>query len=235
MEESVQNKIERFLNREMTPDEIQSFDQELQTNEDLAKDLAFEISARKAMKRKYQSMDSPVKTLNQNRRFLQIGLAAMIVILLGTLFWIFQKNKITDDQIAMNKIIEKAKPELVTAGNDVNQLLINHNYEAAITAMESQLAKRKSEGRDPCKYQDDNFYLGVLHLYITQQYTSAVEYLTCVETNKQDEKSFYYQDIPFYLVLAMLRNNQIDEAKELIKKYKIPVEQFSDASKKLLE
>lgn len=232
MKESTYNRIQRFLNREMSTEEVKDFDQDLEKNPDLMEGLASELAIRKAAKENRKAdIKQRLKTQKEpsskriSTRIIQI--AAIFILLIGAFGLVqtigneseFLSEK---DEKAMNEIVDGAMIDLNTAGadDDGRNAFREKKYLEAIPAFNDFLDKKVKAGAELCDYNEINFYLGAIYLYRTNEYEKAIEHLTCTEATLNNGKN-YNNKIPYLLIVANLRAGQVKEAKVLMEKYRI--------------
>ncbi len=246
MKESVYNRIQRFLNREMSSEEIKNFDQDLEKNADLMEGLASELAIRKAAnENRKAAIKQKLKTQNQrptrNMTTTIIRVAAVFILLIGAfgLFQIINREPAflsTQDQNALENIVVEAQVNLNTAGADDEgrNAFREKKYLKAIPAFNRFLDTKVAAGADRCDYNEINFYLGAIYLYRTNDYQKAIEHFACTEATKNNGKN-YNNEIPYFLIVANLRAGQVQEAKVLMGKYRIQPSDLEPKEADLLE
>lgn len=235
MDQADHDIIQRYLNQEMSSEERAAFDRSLQTNDDLAKLLAFEIATRKAAKaNRLKEIDSMVeeygkpKSLNQGLWKYAAMIAFLVVAGLSYYFWPSENTEILmqkKDEIALDKIIENSEDELDVAGSGMAGLLVDKKYTEAAIELRDFLDLKKTQGLNPCDYRTENLYLGSISLYHTKKYDDAVAYLRCAERNTKPD-DWYYTEVGKYLTTAYIRLGAMTDARRMMEKHNLRIDDF---------
>lgn len=262
MKESIEDRVQKFLDREMNDEEIQQLDQDLQTDEALADHLAFEVSLRRAMekKRKLEIKEmiensgvsfvehsdtghSPQETIREIptnkvrnlRSWFQVAAAA--ILLIGAYFLFFNSPPDDFSTIANFEAVEKIRDEnsydLNISGGDGLGNYGAGKYLLSRLAFEKEEKKDIERGLSLCDRTERNYYLGTLYLYQSNEYRKAIEKLECCEVDKSNVNKFK-DKVPFHLAVSYIRAGLFEKADLMIKKYNISNDSFEkDDLKKL--
>lgn len=217
--------VERYINDSMEVNERLAFDQKLK--EDLvfktffedtkAMLLGIETAALKTeLNSFHEEMDGVIqlntgKQKKGNARFLAFSIAASIAVLLGVL-WVLNADTTTNKLYAKHFTPDPGLPTTMSTTNnyDFYEAMVDYKsnkYSTAISKWELIL-------KDKPNNDTLNYFLGVANLAEGKE-TVALQYL---EQAAKNSNSFLRQDIHYYLGLALLKEGNIDAAKENFKK-----------------
>jgi hypothetical protein len=213
--------IDRFLRKELTGEELAEFNQRIALDDDFAKKVADQMVMKESFKkiRREEMVQILDQTAPWQKPVIYVAGTFLLIILLLLFFQPFNKTQLTEEErkqaIAEFKIQENLA--LTVAGPGWRELIKNDHLDRAIIVLDSLIA---SLG-DPCEDVEFSYFAGVLHLYHNQNHRMAETYLTCALGNTA--AASFRPDVPRHLVVAKTLLGERREAKELIRRYDVPL------------
>lgn len=223
--------INRFSRKELTDKELEAFEIRMLGDEEFSKTVSsyLAINATAQDLRKQELLDiarSNSNPVNSQNRFWFI-LPVLLCLGFACYFYLNAKPTVLD-QPDIEQIIEREKPNLKIAGSTWRLLLLNGKYEAALDLIEAEIA----EITTPCKDEELRYYSGILHLKLQKNIHLAEERLACTISDNISQN--FRKDASLYLLVALLQNRKIKEAKNLLEKQKVNIELIPAKLRKLL-
>ncbi len=234
-------RIENYLNNEITADEKLAFEKAIQEDPSFAKKvdevkqllLGIEAAALKNDLDSFHEEIHPVRKLhtaplhvnksskNSKNMVLVYSIAAAIVVVLG-IFWFMKDSNTPDKLFAKHFTPDPGLPTVMstTSEYDFYEGMVDYKrkkYDVAIEKWKKLLPEKQNN--DTLDY-----FLGVAYLAEGDAETS-LEYL---EPAQKFSKGIFKEDVYYYVALAKLKTGELDEAKKLLK------ENPSEKNKKLL-
>lgn len=202
MENSYIEKIERFLSGQMDAAEKEAFENELQENEDLQKELSAYLLAQEVvekeieneLKEKMEEWELPPRGNSPKLGLISIILICLTALALISVVWVCPAQQQQDwEQYAMVNIdgMERSRA-LEEETKLLNQYYLTGNYEAA-----SQLIRKMDEeDRNKPAVQ----FIDALILYQNDKFAEALERFAMVKENEEAHFSVKEQSAYFYLL-----------------------------------
>ena len=234
-------RIEIYLNNQLTPNEKLAFEKAIQEDPSLAKKvdevkqllLGIEAAALKNDLDSFHEEIHPVRKLhtkplqvdksskNSKNMVLVYSIAAAIVVILG-IFWFMKDSNTPDKLFAKHFTPDPGLPTVMSTTSEYSF------YEGMVDykRKEYDVAIEKWKKLIPEKQNNDtlDYFLGVAYLAEGDAKTS-LEYL---EPAQKFSNGIFKEDAYYYVALAKLKTGELEEAKKLLK------ENPSEKNKKLL-
>jgi len=218
MNEDKIERLSRFLDNDLSPEELQSFDQELQSDEALRSMLALHLQLKasgKAAQRQEVAalLDEALETTSlrvQSFRPMLWKIAASLLFLVVA-WWGIKTWTSKEDVLA------------VAAGEKMYQAIMTRESAALTVAGEGNIEKMRTllqQKPDPCNYKDLCYFVGVHELFQRRDYDQAIKLLRCTEAPANNGRHFR-EDVPVLLVIAYTSSGQIASARQVITQYNL--------------
>ena len=211
MELSKYDIIDRFLNGELTPEELAAFDQKIQQDEDLADMLAFQLSLRKSIREeKHEEIRETLDAMlppTQKGRYLFMPYSAIAAAIAALVLMVYAFNQFwgekdrpllseAEAQQETGRILNRDAAEFQTLGGAAGILRLKEKHA-------DYLAHRHR-----CDLIDLSYYAGAYSLFVEQNFAAAVQQLRCAEG--------FRPDVPRLLVIAHCGAGDIEAARALV-------------------
>ncbi|MCB0687524.1 MAG: hypothetical protein KDC53_13405 [Saprospiraceae bacterium] len=221
--ETLMDRMDSYLEGNMSDTETKAFEMELDSNPELASALAkhretiltiqsvgLQKDLAKVMERNREREKQKSKTISINRNL--IAIAASVVLLLGAFF--FLRPAATTPGLALYEELYQKDPGLPTLmGATDNPIFMD-----AMVSYKEGDYKKALESLDVLKIanpQNDTlaFYQGLCHLELDQPQKSIQAF-----EQIDPAKPVWGVKAEWYRALALLKNNQLDQAKVILQK-----------------
>jgi TolA-binding protein len=198
-------EIEKYINNQLSTEQRKAFEQKIQEDPELAKELSFYLTAQKAVKEvrlQEKHAEFIAQASRGNSGFIKrfyLPIAASLALVVGSYFF-YTYNKTNSPNMGIDQL-----PTIMAAESNDFQKAIgfynNKQYEQAIVLFQ------KNTDQAP----EATEYLGLCYLQ-TKQYAKAEQLFTQIASNTEllENKGYYY------LALLALKQNQKDKAKILL-------------------
>jgi tetratricopeptide (TPR) repeat protein len=210
-------QIEKYLNNELSLAERQVFENQLSTDEELAKDFAFYFNARTASKQlaheKRKEQFDNLRTEISSRPVRKIkpmiwlsGLAASVILALG--FWWFSQTATSNAEILADAYIQEHfenLPVKMDGNADSLQMglrLFNEKKLNEAQKIFEEILQRKNNDSEATKYA------GITALKL-HKYDKAIQYFQALSK----QINLYSNPGKFYEALALMKQNKADRNK----------------------
>lgn len=233
-------KIEAYIQGQLTPEEREHFEASLAANEDLAAEVALQQqlihsieteSLRQLLEQIHEenfAKETPVVSIRRQRFFPYMAVAASLSLLVIG-WWYFTSQQ--SSPAALYSAYFSPAAGLPTTLSYTRNAQFSEgmiSYKLGEYAEAREWWKPLLEA-DPAN-DTLNFYMGVASL-AEEQADSAIEYLNNVEENTF---SVYRMDAQWYLALAYLQNEQPAKAKEILSSLAGKESAYREESQELL-
>jgi hypothetical protein len=230
MEGSKYDIIDRFLNDELTQEELETFDRQLQEDEDLAEMLAFQLGVRKSLQEEKRrqvraELDAQLPPVESVRYLFRpyMALAAAVVALLFLIyglsqFWGEKAPPLlseAESQQEVQRILERDAVEFQTMGTT-----------GGIALLEAKSAAYLAQS-NACEFMDLSYYAGVYSLLVASDYAAAITQLTCAQG--------FREDVPRLLLIAYCGAGDIQAARDLILTHGMAIDALPPGVSRLLQ
>lgn len=210
-------QIERFIHKEMSESELRAFEQEVQSNESLAAELASQLAVRNTLRNKRKEelqviTDQRARIRKRTKVIVVAAFLSLFAIIL--LFWqhLTPEPNLTPDetQREIAQWIKSESPNLKTAGNNLRQLILNKEFSEVLPKLDQLM----DETAAACGEIEYRYYAGVIHLLYDANYQKAEQYLACAMDSPALNNS-QTAIVRYYLMTLILSGKQA-EAKALM-------------------
>jgi tetratricopeptide (TPR) repeat protein len=213
-------QIDKYLNNELSLSERQDFENQLTTDEELVKSVAFYVNTRMAAKElaiekrkdEFERLRQEIQThpIRKVRPFIWAsGIAASIFLAIG-IWWFSKPSSLNSDAIADIYIHEHFEnlPVKMDAKADSLQMglrLFNEQKLAEAIAIFEDILQRKNKDSDALKYAG-------ITAFRLKNYDKAAQYFH----NLSSQTNLYSNPGKFYEALALLKQSPANKQKALV-------------------
>ncbi|MEY4540799.1 MAG: hypothetical protein RLZZ306_2556 [Bacteroidota bacterium] len=234
-------KIEKYLNNELSLSERKVFENQLSMDEELAKNFAFyantHTAAKKLANEKRKEQFENLRTEISSRTVRKIkpmiwlsGLAASVILALG--FWWFSQTATSNAEILADVYIQEHfenLPVKMDGNADSLQMglrLFNEQKLNEAQKIFEAILQRKNNDSEATKYA------GITALKL-QQYDKAIQYFQALS----QQTNLYSNPGKFYEALALMKQNKVDrkKAKEILNEVIINNLEGNEEAKRIIE
>ncbi|MEL7005246.1 MAG: tetratricopeptide repeat protein [Bacteroidota bacterium] len=213
-------KIDAFLNGELSGEDLRNFELALEQNEELQdevelhRDIQRVMADKDSLELKNQLIEIAKQPMEGSKmsvsRYLYLSIAATVVLFISLVF-VLQNGSKTEEELFESYYMEYPVPGKLRGNNDVNtydeaiRLYEEGKYLQSINAFQSEFSKDSTNHLVL-------IYLGNSYLK-TQQWGSAIQTLEQIPENSR-----YVYDAYWFTALSKIREKQVDSAKQLLSK-----------------
>jgi tetratricopeptide (TPR) repeat protein len=234
-------KIEKYLNNELSLSERKVFENQLSMDEELAKNFAFYANTHTAAKKlanekrkeQFENLRTEIssRTVRKMKPMIWLsGLAASLVLALG--FWWFSQTATSNAEILADVYIQKHfenLPVKMDGNADSLQMglrLFNEQKLNEAQKIFEAILQRKNNDSEATKYA------GITALKL-QQYDKAIQYFQALS----QQTNLYSNPGKFYEALALMKQNKVDrkKAKEILNEVIINNLEGNEEAKRIIE
>lgn len=232
MNEDKTERLSRFLDNDLSPAELQSFEQELQSDEALRSMLALHLQLKasgKAQQRQQLAslLDEALQTTPlrvQSFRPMLWKIAASLLFLVVA--WWGLKTWTSEEEVLTGAAGEKMYQAIMTRESAALTVAGEGNME--------QMRKLLQQKPDPCNYKDLCYFVGVHELLQRRDYDKAIQLLRCTEAPANNGRHFR-EDVPVLLVIAYTSSGQLESARQLVSQYGMDKSRLPDGVREKIE
>jgi hypothetical protein len=232
MNEDKTERLSRFLDNDLSPEELKSFEQELQSDEALRSMLAMHLQLKAAGKAEQRQqiatmLDEALQTTPlrvQSFRPMLWKIAASLLFLVVA--WWGIKTWTSKEDVLARAAGEKMYQAIMTRERAALTVAGDWNIEQMRAALQQK--------SDPCNYKDLCYFVGVDELFQQGDYAKAIELLRCTEAPANNGRHFR-EDVPFLLVIAYTASGQSESARQLVSQYGLDKSQFPVSIREKIE
>ncbi len=218
MNEDKTERLSRFLDKDLSPAELKSFELELQSDENLRTMLALHLQLKAAGKAEQRQqlasmLDEALKTAPLQVRSVRpiLWKIAASLLFLAVAWWSI-KTWTSQEPVFTQAEGAKIYQEIMARESSTLTVAGEGNIETMRAALQ--------EKPDPCNYKDLCYFVGVYELFQQRNYEKAIVLLRCTEAPANNGRHFR-ADVPVLLTIAYAASGQAESARQLIAQYSV--------------
>lgn len=253
--------VQRYINKELSEEEIKQFEEEIKNNPELYEELLFQKEVEQSIKELIEenlfiknleiAHQEYLESLKKNKKVsifnryysllpkekrirpIWYSAAAIAVIVFGVaLYLVYQNNLVKPEKIYSEYKTEYSIPQMQRSANDLKTNELNFALQLFSEKQYMDAIIAFDRLISQNKYLPTVFYFKGLALLELGQINNAIEYLKKASQYKESE---FVAEIEWNLGLAYLKNNDLENAKIQFEIVKDNYQFYAEKSKEILD
>jgi len=253
--------VQRYINKELSDDEIKQFEEEIKNNPELYEELLFQKEVEQSIKELIEenlfiknleiAQQEYLKSFKKEKRVsifnryysllpkekrirpIWYSAAAIAVVVIGiSLFFIHQKNKVNPEKLYSVYKTEYSIPHFQRSAETTETDILNNALQQFSEKQYMDAVIAFDKLISQNKYLPTVYFFKGLALIELNQTNNAIESLKKASTFKESE---FIAEVEWNLGLAYLKNNDLNNAKIQFNKVKINYQFYANKSEEILD